>query len=394
MPGYAGRVVKYLGSKRLLVPAILEAVGGASPRGGAVLDVFSGTSRVGHALKRAGYRVIASDHNAYAATLARCYVQADREDVLGDATGLVAELNRVASRVVVGVGGDGEERVEGGGWFARAYAGESRFFRAGNAARIEAVREAIAAMGLGPELEAVLLASLLEAADRVDSTTGVQMAYLKSWSWRSGRRLELRVPEVLPRAAGGKGEAHLLDAAEAAGRFEADVAYVDPPYNQHSYLGNYHVWETLVRWDAPGMYGVARKREDVRARKSAFNSRRGFEGALRRLLVAVRAPAVVLSFSDEGFVSRERLEALLGEVFGVAAGGATVSCVAHDYARYVGAKIGIHNPRGERVGTVGRLRNREFIYTIRRCGARGMVGGVASGMGGEGVAIGAACGSE
>ncbi|MCA9287956.1 MAG: DNA adenine methylase, partial [Phycisphaerales bacterium] len=266
-------MVKYLGSKRLLVPAILRAVGDVSAPGGTVLDLFSGTSRVGHALKRAGYRVIASDHNGYAATLARCYVQADREDVLDDAERLVAELNRTASRVVVGVGAGGEEVVEGGGWFARAYAGEARFFRAGNAGRIEAVREAIAAKGLEAELEAVLLTSLLEAADRVDSTTGVQMAYLKSWSWRSGRRLELRVPGVLPRAAGGKGEAHLLDAAEAAQRFEADVAYIDPPYNQHSYLGNYHVWETLVRWDAPGMYGVARKREDVQERKSAFNSR-------------------------------------------------------------------------------------------------------------------------
>ena len=133
-------MVKYLGSKRLLVPAILRAVGDVSAPGGTVLDLFSGTSRVGHALKRAGYRVIASDHNGYAATLARCYVQADREDVLDDAERLVAELNRTASRVVVGVGAGGEEVVGHAGWFARAYAGEARFFRAGNAARIEAVR--------------------------------------------------------------------------------------------------------------------------------------------------------------------------------------------------------------------------------------------------------------
>src|SRR5690606_404486 len=87
-------VIKYLGSKRLLIPAILQVIRGL-PEVRTVIDLFSGTSRVGHALKAAGYRVLANDHNAYAETLARCYVQADREDVLADAARLVAELNLV-----------------------------------------------------------------------------------------------------------------------------------------------------------------------------------------------------------------------------------------------------------------------------------------------------------
>src|SRR5262245_39832774 len=53
----ARRVIKYLGSKRTLVPAIVEAVAGLRGEPGTVLDLFSGTSRVGHALKRAGWRV-------------------------------------------------------------------------------------------------------------------------------------------------------------------------------------------------------------------------------------------------------------------------------------------------------------------------------------------------
>ena len=190
---YAGFVVKYLGSKRLLVPAILEAVGGVSPRGGTVLDLFSGTSRVGHALKRAGYRVIASDHNAYAAALARCYVQADAEDVLADAGRLVREFN----------GMNGEP-----GYFTETFCERSRYFQPKNGARIDAIREAIARKGLEPELESVMLVSLMEAADRVDSTTGLQMAYLKQWAPRAFNDLELRVPDVLPRSAHGKGEAH------------------------------------------------------------------------------------------------------------------------------------------------------------------------------------------
>ena len=93
----------------------------------------------------------------------------------------------------------------------------------------------------------VLLASLLQAADRVDSTAGVQMAYLKTWSPRSYKELELRVPELLP----GAGITFHADAAATAAHLPAaDLAYLDPPYNQHRYGGNYHVWETLMAWDA------------------------------------------------------------------------------------------------------------------------------------------------
>lgn len=338
---FGASVIKYLGSKRALIDTILEAVREAGPAS-SVLDLFSGTSRVGHALKRAGYRVLANDHNAYASTLARCYVQADREDVERDARRLIAELSRLPGRP---------------GWFTETYCERSRYFQPRNGARIEAIREAIAAKALEPELEAVLLVSLMEAADRVDSTTGVQMAYLKSWAPRAANELELRMPDVLPRAAAGKGEAHALDALEAAGRLEADVAYVDPPYNQHSYLGNYHLWETLVRWDRPEVYGVACKRVDVRERASPFNRKREAKDALAAVFSKLRARALVVSFSDEGFVDRDSLEAMLRD-------RGDVRVIERDYKRYVGAQIGIYNPRGEKVGAVSHLRNTEFLFVV------------------------------
>ena len=167
--------------------------------------------------------------------------------------------------------------------------------------------------------------------------------------------LELRVPDVLPRARHGKGQALELDATAAARAVAADVVYLDPPYNQHKYLGNYHVWESLVRWDKPEVYGTACKRIDCRTRKSEFNSRPAFERALEELLVAIRAPWVVLSFNDEGFLARETAERLLA-----ARGHVTV--IERDYPRYVGARIGIYSPAGEKVGRVGRLRNREYLF--------------------------------
>ena len=190
-------MIKYLGSKRTLVQKIVSVVQQCE-RTRSVLDLFSGTSRVGHALKRHGYRVAANDHNAYAAVLARCYVQADREDVIHDAEKLVKELNGIKGTA---------------GYFTETFCIKSRFFQPKNGERIDAIRERIAELSLPPELESVMLVALMEAADRIDSTTGVQMAYLKGWAARSYNDLELRVPAVLPRARWGKGEALLLGMA-------------------------------------------------------------------------------------------------------------------------------------------------------------------------------------
>ena len=137
----------------------------------------------------------------------------------------------------------------------------------------------------------VLLTSLIEAADRVDSTVGVQMAYLKQWAPRAqqppdpaGARAARRPGRRGARRRGRRWSATL-------GSF--DLAYLDPPYNQHRYFTNYHVWETLVAWDAPEHYGIACKRIDARddATKSAFNRKREMPAALRACIEAVDARA-------------------------------------------------------------------------------------------------------
>ncbi len=338
-------MIKYLGSKRRLLPEILAIVDELGPVESA-LDLFSGTARVGRALKARGCRVVANDHLTFAHVLARCHVAADAGPLADRAARLLRELDELP-----GVPG----------FVTETYCERSRFFQPQNGARIDAIRGRIAAMALEPDLEAIALTSLLEAADRVDSTTGVQMAYLKRWAPRASKRLELRMPELLPRPPAGRCEAWSLDARDAAGRVAVDVAYVDPPYNQHAYLGNYHIWETIVRWDAPETYGVACKRVDCRTRKSDFNSRTRAFDALAATLRAIRARHLVLSFSDEGAIPQDRLERLLASL-------GAVRVHASDHPRYVGARIGIHNPAGERVGQVGRLRNIERLYVVDLAG--------------------------
>lgn len=332
-------MIKYLGSKKKL----LEQIVALTPDG-SVLDLFSGTSRVAHALKKSGRLVIANDLSLYAQTLATAYCQVDKEDWLSDAEKLIREFNQTTKPV--------------DGYFTDTFCRKSRFFQPENGAKIDGIREAIKEKSLTPELEAIVLTSLMEAADRVDSTTGVQMAYLKTWAERSFKPLELRVPELVPAVSHGKCRAYNFEALDLVQRLTGiDTAYLDPPYNQHSYLGNYHIWESLVLWDKPEVYGVACKRVDTRDRKSKLNSKVQFTQHFTDIIQNLKVKKILVSFSNEGFISQEQMVAILSQ-------RGSVKTHAFDYKRYVGAQIGIHNPEGQKVGTVSHTRNVEYIFEV------------------------------
>jgi adenine-specific DNA-methyltransferase len=328
-------MIKYIGSKRVLAPVIADIAERTGAR--TAVDLFAGTTRIGQVLRARGIRVLSNDTAVYSRVLGRAYIEADER------------LDRVRLRALIDhLNGLPGER----GYVTETFCERSRYFQPQNGMRIDAIRAEIDRVASSTIEHAMLLASLLEAADRVDSTVGVQMAYLKHWAPRACRPLELREPHAVP---GPPGLAACEDANELAHELHGvELAYLDPPYNQHSYAGNYHVWETIVRNDNPRHYGVACKRVDVRGRRSAYNSRRLAWDALSELIDTLPTPWVVVSFSDEGFHHPDDLRRLLAD-------RGELTEIAVDSPRYVGARIGIHNPAGERVGTVGRLRNTELL---------------------------------
>lgn len=331
-------MIKYLGSKRRLVPVLGQLIAAAHAQ--TALDLFTGTTRVAQQFCREGAHVTAVDSASYSEVLAQCFVALDGRTV--DRAEVAAALEHLSRLPPVA------------GYITETFCQSSRYFHPDNGARIDAIRAGIEDDFADSPLRPILLTSLLLAADAVDSTVGLQMAYLKQWAPRALKPLQLAVPDFVP----GTGEAVRGDVLELLPALpQVDFAYLDPPYNQHRYFTNYHIWETLVRWDAPEHYGVACKRADSRepATRSAFNSRRTMPDALERVIAGVRARVVAVSFSDEGFVPLPDLVRMCERR------GDPVAVLAFEQRRHVGAVIGIHSPAGERVGTVGRTRNTEYI---------------------------------
>jgi adenine-specific DNA-methyltransferase len=341
-------MIKYLGSKRTLIP-VLSQLGKASGAKTA-LDLFTGTTRVAQAFKKLGMTVTASDVASYAECFGKTWIELDSESVnRGELAEALAELESLPGK---------------DGYFTQKFCVEARYFQPKNGERVDAIRERIEADYRDSWMYYPLLTSLILGADRVDSTTGIQMAFLKGWASRSGNRLELRDPELLP----GAGHSIRGDALEIVKDLPAvDLAYLDPPYNQHRYFSNYHIWESLVRWDKPDTYGIANKRLDARdaEMKSPFNSKKTMSKALAQLVDDLKCDTMVLSYNNESWLSRD-------DLLDIASKRGHVEIVDFDFKRYVGSQIGVFNKAGERVGSPGAKRNIEHIviagekHTVKR----------------------------
>jgi adenine-specific DNA-methyltransferase len=161
----------------------------------------------------------------------------------------------------------------------------------------------------------VLLAALLEGADRVANTAGVYAAFIKSWQPNARRALTI-VPELPVKGARGS-TAHRIDATALAGELgPIDLLYIDPPYNARQYAGYYHVPEVIARgWFDDEL--VLRGKTGLLAsdgQRSAWCSPRRVRQALRELLLATGARDVLVSYNSEGLLPDAALRATLAEV--------------------------------------------------------------------------------
>lgn len=258
-------------------------------------------------LAQRGLDVVAAD-NLYS-----CYLPLRAFLVAGAAVSWEAVTRRI--RLLSGLPGRR-------GYVWKNYGGT--YFTEENAARIDAIREQIAdwsARGaITADEEAVLLTSLLYAADKVANTCGQYDAYLKHIGkapYTDGAHLvdamvyqPLTLGVPVPAQGVGRHRVLLGDANEIVKEIDVDLLYLDPPYNTRQYVDNYHVLENIMRWEQPELYGKTRKfpRDGL---KSRYSRRGEAAAALEELVRAARCRHIVLSYSEEGIIPHETLVRIL-----------------------------------------------------------------------------------
>lgn len=352
--------IKYAGSKLKLIPHILAMAEKVKAR--RVLDGFAGTTRVSQALARSGYDVICNDIAQWTEVFGVCYLLAGRS--ADEFAGLIAHLNAVPPR---------------DGWFTENYGGDSqdatapkRPWQIHNTRRLDGIREEIENLALPWEDKCVALTSLILALDQVDSTLGHYASYLREWSTRSYRSLELKLPRILN--GEGAHEVHCADIFDVLPRVEADLAYYDPPYGSNNekmppsrvrYAAYYHLWTSICRYDCPPLFGRANRRadtSDVIAPSVFEDFRRDSNGeflavkAIRRLLAESTAPHVILSYSSGGRATAQELHEVINS------SGRLLETLEIDYRKNVMAEMKWTNEWLREADTP----NREFLFLIER----------------------------
>ena len=341
-------LLPYLGNKRKLLPLIGRAIEATGVQSGTFADVFAGTGVVSRFAKRAGFRVLANDWEPYAAPLLRAWVALNAVPPFDGLGGPQAAFDALNDLPPLDTDGYVTRHLCPAQDDAPDPDTERMFFTRANGQRIDAIREALEAWRAKGRLTedegAVCLASLLYAVSYAANTSGVFKGFHRGWGGRTGTALyrirgDLRLAPPVFWDNGQANEAWGLDAQAFAERLRAegravDVAYLDPPYNQHPYGSNYHVLNTVAVWDKPpvppydGGAGKSAIRTDWRtARRSAYNHAKTALEAYEALLHALPARFILTSYSTDG---RMPLDGLLR----AASGRGRLSVVCQDYKRY------------------------------------------------------------
>lgn len=143
---------------------------------------------------------------------------------------------------------------------------------------------------LTPKEYNILIATLIYNIDKLANTVGHFEAYIKKPI--KSQRLMLRPIDV---RSLDKVEIFREDANSLAKKISCDLVYIDPPYNSRQYCRFYHLYETLVKWDKPQLFGVALK--PAPENMSVYCSNKALE-AFRSLVEDIDSKYIVVSYNN------------------------------------------------------------------------------------------------
>ncbi|GEO81268.1 DNA adenine methylase [Pararhodospirillum oryzae] len=318
------QLITYIGNKRRLLPMIEAALLSCVPALGGRLvsfaDVFAGTGIVSRMARRHARRLYINDAEAYSALSNRAY-HANRADVpMAEVEAWRQAINRRAAAnqtpgVITSLYAPARED--------RITPQDRVFYTRRNALFIDAARQGIdqAPAPVRP----FLLAPLIQRASVHVNTPGVFKGFYKNaqgvgqFGGTQGHALgRIQAPIDIPFPVLSRFSREVVVSQLDAEAFVAalppvDVAYLDPPYNQHPYGSNYFMLNLIVEYQQPGaisqVSGIPRD-----WRRSPYNVRALAAPTLARLLALCPARTLLVSYNSEGFIAPGTMHALLASL--------------------------------------------------------------------------------
>ncbi len=292
--------MNYIGSKYSLLDfletTIEEVTGYKSGANYVFGDLFAGTGIVGQTYKAKGCTVIANDIQYYSYILNKHFI----ENIPELDTGLLEKLNTLSP-------------VEGFIYnnYCEGSGSGRNYFTNENGMKCDAIRIELERLHTSGEIDDHIyfyyLASLVNSIDKYANTASVYGAFLKHIKKSAQKEFKL---ELLPVISGKAGRTYNEDINKLVRKIGGDVLYLDPPYNARQYCSNYHVLETIARYDEPELTGITGLRNSSE-QKSKFCSKRTVDAAFEDLISNADFKYIFLSYNNEGLMSLDTIREIM-----------------------------------------------------------------------------------
>ena len=305
--------MNYIGSKYSLLDFIHRTISDVTdyrPGNDYIFaDLFAGSGVVGARYREEGCRVISNDIQYYSYVINKYLIEGS-ESI--DET-LVNDLNLL-------------EEVEG--FIFKNYCAGSgsgrNYFTDSNGKKCDAIRIELFSQNLiSEETYFGLLAGLVNSIDKYANTASVYGAFLKHIKKSAQKQFKL---ELLPKIQGPIGTVYNEDANKLITKIYGDVLYLDPPYNARQYCSNYHVLETIARYDSPVLKGKTGLREP-NGQKSKFCSKKTLESEFANLIANANFRYIFLSYNNEGLMNLDTIKIIMSKY-------GTYRCYTQSYRRF------------------------------------------------------------
>lgn len=292
--------MNYIGSKYSLLDfiesTIKEVTGYKDGENYIFGDLFAGTGIVGQTYKAKGCTVLSNDIQYYSYVLNKHYI----ENISTLDTSLLYTLNNL-------------KPVEG--FIYKNYcegSGSGRnYFTNENGKKCDAIRIELERLHttnkINDQLYFYYLASLINSIDKYANTASVYGAFLKHIKKSAQKDFQL---ELLPIISGNTGKVFNEDINVLIKKIHGDILYLDPPYNTRQYCSNYHVLETIAKYDSPNLTGVTGLRDSSK-QKSKFCSKRTVINTFEDLIKNAQFKYIFLSYNNEGLMPLNTIKEIM-----------------------------------------------------------------------------------
>lgn len=314
--------MNYIGSKLSLLGFLEESIQKVAGDDHMVFcDLFAGTGIVGRHFKKKGYKIIANDIQYYSYVLNRHYIGNHKELKFTRLIKAIPALKKIASKdrknFVCGYLSD-LKGVKGFIYKNYCFGGTKKkkeprqYFSDENGMKCDAVRQKIEKWKndslISDDEYYFLITSLVESIDKYANTASVYGAFLKKLKKIALKSFILKPAELII-----NDHNHTVlneDINVVSEKVSGDILYLDPPYNHRQYATNYHLLETIAKYDNPKIHGKTGLR-DYQDQKSLYCSRSNAKKTFKDLILKANAKYIFLSYNNEGLMTLEDIKEVM-----------------------------------------------------------------------------------